>query len=171
MGNSFLKALKTKPGLTLLLTLAAGVILIGVYFYSKNGSFFNIFPRAAGGASWACSWVWSGAKHKWVYKCKQVTSRTSQSGSVLTRSQIEHTYQTVGLSSSACKADPNSQDCIKAWNKCTENPQSTGCFVGWDKDPVTGQPVERLSGFQYQHNSACTSVDVAIGNCQDYSGP
>lgn len=89
----------------------------------------------------------------------------------LTRSQIEHTYQTVGLTSDACRLDTTSKACLDAWNKCTENPQSTGCVSGGDTDPVTGQPVPHLSGFIYQHNPDCSNVDVAIGDCPDYFGP
>jgi hypothetical protein len=56
-----------------------GIVLIGVYFYSKNGSFFNLFPRAAGGTSWNCYWTRSAAKQKWVYKCVKKTHQTTTS--------------------------------------------------------------------------------------------
>lgn len=86
----------------------------------------------------------------------------------LSREQIEHTYQTVGLSSDACKADPNSQSCIDAWNKCTRNPKQDGCFAGYNTDPVTGRVVESFYNFRYQHNDHCSDIDVTLGDCPNY---
>jgi hypothetical protein len=76
VGKVFKGKLKGKKFFSLLFLLGVGVLLVGLYFYSKNGSFFNLFPRASGGASWNCSWVWSSSKRKYIYKCQKVTPQT-----------------------------------------------------------------------------------------------
>lgn len=87
----------------------------------------------------------------------------------LSMEQIQKTYQTAGLSSDACKTDSNSQTCLNSWNRCTNNPNQDGCFSGYSADPVTGQIIETLYGFQYHHNYFCDHFGVVTGSCANYS--